>query len=59
MFKHGKTLEQLRREKEWDMGQARTCLVCGDVFLTRKNLRIHRANHRKRTEMLCEKIVIT
>lgn len=45
--------------KNWDMGQARTCLVCGDVFLTRKYLRIHRANHRKKTEVLCEKTVTT
>lgn len=43
--------------KDWDMGQARTCLVCGDVFLTKKDLHIHCANHR--TEMLCEKTVTT
>lgn len=44
-------------KKNWDMGQARTCLICGDIFLTRKDLRIHRANHRM--EMSCEKTVTT
>lgn len=42
----------------WGMGQARTCLVCGDILLTKKDLRIHRANH-SRTETLCEKTVTT
>lgn len=61
--KEGLALVKERRQrlilKDWDMGQARTCLVCGDSFLTRKNLRIHRANHRNKTEVICEKTVTT
>lgn len=66
-MKEPKTLGQLHREKEWDMGQARTCLICGDVLLTKKNLRIHRAKHRNKLaftptnkmEVTCEKTVTT
>lgn len=43
-------------EKNWDMGQARTCLNCEDIFLTKKDLRIHRAKH---TEIKCVKTATT
>lgn len=42
----------------WDMGQARTCLNCGGIFLTKKNLRIHRAIHRT-TETKCARTATT
>lgn len=50
-----KIANQQEIEKNWDMGQARTCLVCGEVFLTKKYLRMHRAKHRNKPEMTCEK----
>lgn len=62
-----KTLADLRREEEWDIGQARTCSVCPEVFLTKKDLHIHRASHRNKfafanghkREITCEKTVTT
>lgn len=58
-MKESKSLAELLREKNWDMGQARTCLVCGDILLTKKDLRIHRAKHRNKMEMSCAETVTT